>query len=46
MRLIMARLLWNFDLALDEESANWNEQKIYGLWEKPPLKVFVKPRAV
>jgi hypothetical protein len=41
----MARLLWNFDLALDEKSRNWHEQKIFGLWEKPPLMVFVKRRA-
>jgi cytochrome P450 len=44
MRLIMARLLWNFDLALEEQSKNWHEQKIRGLWEKPPLMVFVKRR--
>ncbi|PMD34723.1 cytochrome P450 [Hyaloscypha variabilis F] len=45
MRLIMARLLWNFDLVLDEQSSNWHEQKIFGLWEKPPLMVFVKRKA-
>jgi cytochrome P450 len=45
MRLIMARLLWNFDLALDEQSKNWHEQKILALWERPPLMVFVKRRA-
>jgi hypothetical protein len=41
----MARLLWNFDLALDEQSKNWHEQKILALWERPPLMVFVKRRA-
>ncbi|KAL7626103.1 hypothetical protein AAE478_002873 [Parahypoxylon ruwenzoriense] len=46
MRLIMAKVLWNFDLTLDEKSSNWNNQKIYSLWEKPPLEVIVKSRKV
>jgi cytochrome P450 len=37
MRLILARVLWNFDLELCEESSGWNEQKSFVLWEKPPL---------
>ncbi|KAI2466962.1 cytochrome P450 [Annulohypoxylon bovei var. microspora] len=44
MRLIMARVLWNFDLTLDEKCSNWHEQKIFGLWEKPPLQVFLEER--
>ncbi|XXH04521.1 hypothetical protein Hte_010937 [Hypoxylon texense] len=46
MRLIMARLLWNFDFTLDAESRNWHEQKIYALWEKPPLQVMIKQREI
>lgn len=37
MRLILARVLWNFDIELCEESKAWNEQKAYLLWEKPAL---------
>lgn len=46
MRLIMARLLWNFDFILDAESSNWHEQKTFALWEKPPLQVYVKQRDI
>lgn len=44
MRLILARVLWNFDLELCNESANWSEQKIYTLWEKPALMCKLRPR--
>jgi averantin hydroxylase len=41
MRLILAKVLWNFDLELDEQRCGeWMKcQKIYFLWEKPPLWV-------
>ncbi|KAH7093788.1 benzoate 4-monooxygenase cytochrome P450 [Paraphoma chrysanthemicola] len=41
MRLIMARLLWNFDIALADENDRWDwgEQKTYILWDKKPLEV-------
>jgi hypothetical protein len=44
MRLIVAKLLWNFDLALDPSCSNWHEQKIFALWSKPPLQVHIKSR--
>ena len=37
MRVILARLLWNFDLELCAESEKWDRQCTYTLWEKPPL---------
>ena len=40
MRLILARTIWNFDLELMPESANWADQKVFVLWLKSPL--FVK----
>jgi hypothetical protein len=43
MRLILARVLWNFDLELMKESWNWNDQKIYALWEKGPMMVKLTP---
>ncbi|KAK4681747.1 hypothetical protein QC764_110160 [Podospora pseudoanserina] len=43
MRLIMARLLWNFDLELMPESEEWNRQRIYVLWEKGAVNVRLTP---
>lgn len=44
MRLILARLLWNFDLELDERSKSWaHNMKSFILWEKPPLLVKLTP---
>jgi averantin hydroxylase len=42
MRLILAKIIYNFDIELDHERCgDWiKEQKIYVLWEKGPL--FVK----
>ncbi|KAL4959139.1 cytochrome P450 [Aspergillus stella-maris] len=44
MRVIFARVLWNFDLELCEESARWDEQNSYILWEKSPLMCRLKVR--
>lgn len=46
MRLILAKMCFNFDMELDEERCgNWiGDQKIFGLWEKWPL--WVKLEAV
>ncbi|KAK3171581.1 hypothetical protein OEA41_003665 [Lepraria neglecta] len=38
MRLILAKLLWRFDLELVEGRGDWMEgQKVFGFWAKPPL---------
>ncbi|EAW12295.1 putative sterigmatocystin biosynthesis cytochrome P450 monooxygenase [Aspergillus clavatus NRRL 1] len=37
MRVILARVLYNFDLQLCEESRDWKDQKTFVLWEKKPL---------
>ncbi|KAI4155761.1 MAG: hypothetical protein LQ340_000781 [Diploschistes diacapsis] len=44
MRLVLAKVLWNFDMELAEDSRDWNQQRIIVSWEKPPLKVTLKPR--
>ncbi|KAJ4425304.1 hypothetical protein N0V82_000114 [Gnomoniopsis sp. IMI 355080] len=45
MRLILTRVLWNFDIKLADECKDWiARQKIFLLWEKPPLKVYLTPR--
>ncbi|PVH96874.1 cytochrome P450, partial [Periconia macrospinosa] len=43
MRLIMGRLLWNFDIELEPGFENWAKQKVYILWEKPDLGVKLTP---
>jgi cytochrome P450 len=44
VRLLMAKLLWNFDMELCEESADWLERlKIYLVYEKAPLMVKLTP---
>ncbi|CAN9172375.1 unnamed protein product [Alternaria alternata] len=44
MRLIIALVVWNFDLELGEGMDGWEKQKIFGLWEKPPLKVHIRKK--
>jgi len=43
MRLIMAKVLWNFDLAIEEGSRNWKDQKAHLIWTKGPLMVKLTP---
>ncbi|CCF42007.1 cytochrome P450 ClCP1 [Colletotrichum higginsianum] len=46
MKTILARLLWKFDLVLADDSQQWMErQKIFILWERGPLNVYLKPVA-
>ncbi|PVI01258.1 cytochrome P450 [Periconia macrospinosa] len=42
MRLIMASILWHFDMELCPESDGWINQKTYTLYEKPDLWVKFK----
>ena len=43
MRLVIAKLLWHFDLELNaERTGDWFEQKAWGMWERPPLYVKLK----
>ncbi|KAK6836503.1 cytochrome P450 [Apiospora arundinis] len=45
MRMILARIVWNFDLSIAPQSKNWpTDNKVYFLWEKPPLEVALTPR--
>lgn len=43
MRVILARMLWNFDLELAPESEGWEKQKVFTLWDKGPLMVKLSP---
>lgn len=42
MRLIMTKILFNFDLELCPESNKWIDQDAYVLWQKSPLMVKFK----
>ncbi|OCK73119.1 cytochrome P450 [Lepidopterella palustris CBS 459.81] len=39
MRLILARIIWNFDMELSSDSQDWANQEMYILWDKGPLNV-------
>ncbi|KAI1329019.1 cytochrome P450 [Xylariaceae sp. FL0255] len=44
MRLILAKIIYHFDIALDDSSRNWvNGQKAYAVWHKPDLHIHLKP---
>ena len=43
MRLILARILYAFDLELVNKDVDWFDQKVGTLWEKPPLPVYLTP---
>lgn len=46
MRTILARIVFNFDLAIQPGSERWAaDQKAYAFWEKPALMVAVTERA-
>lgn len=45
MRLILARMVWSFDIRLAEESVGWDmRSKVYMLWEKGPIYVYLTRR--
>ncbi|KAJ5930882.1 cytochrome P450 monooxygenase [Penicillium verhagenii] len=44
MRLILALIIFNFDMKIADESRDWIKQKNYLMWQKGPLKVYLTPR--
>lgn len=45
MRLILSKLLWNFDIKLAEESRGWDvRSQYYILWEKGSVYTYLTPR--
>lgn len=44
MRLILAKVLFHFDLTLAPESIGWEKQRAWTLWEKNNLMVQLTPR--
>jgi hypothetical protein len=45
MRLILSLIIFNFDMKIDPDCRDWIQQKNFTLWQKPPLKVYLKPVA-
>ncbi|KAI1476985.1 putative cytochrome P450, partial [Daldinia eschscholtzii] len=45
MRLILTRIIYNFDMRIDDDCRNWIDQPVYTLWYKPALNVYLKPVA-
>ncbi|KAI0120439.1 cytochrome P450 [Hypoxylon sp. NC0597] len=44
MRLILARILYRFDIELAPGAGDWiKKQSIYTLWDKPELPMYLKP---
>lgn len=44
MKVILARILWNFDIDVCEESRDWMDKlEVYTLWKKEPLMVKLTP---
>ncbi|KAJ5187340.1 hypothetical protein N7449_010334 [Penicillium cf. viridicatum] len=44
IHMILARVVFNFDMELDQPEKDWLDQKVFTLWEKPELMVKLKPR--
>jgi hypothetical protein len=42
IRLIIAKVLYNFDLELGPGNENWLDQSVYTVWEKKSLMVKVR----
>ena len=43
MRLILARMLWSFDMQLAPECQDWDNQESWIQWDKKPLLVKLRP---
>ncbi|KAI1433355.1 cytochrome P450 [Xylaria sp. CBS 124048] len=44
MRLILAKIVYYFDISMAEESRDWlRYQKAYNVWDKPALHIHMKP---
>lgn len=44
LRVIMAKLLWTFDMKLTDDSLDWvKSNKNYVFWEKPALPIQFSP---
>lgn len=44
IRTILAKMVWNFEIEMMDESRDWEKQKVFILWSKPSLMVKLKVR--
>ncbi|KAJ5713882.1 uncharacterized protein N7483_011063 [Penicillium malachiteum] len=44
IRMILSKLLFNFDLQICKESEDWIDQKVYTIWDKPALMIELHDR--
>ncbi|MCJ1392865.1 hypothetical protein MMC18_005737 [Xylographa bjoerkii] len=44
MRLILARLAWQFEIELVDQETDWTDQEVYWSWKKPALMVRLRER--
>ncbi|KAJ5486234.1 hypothetical protein N7530_000534 [Penicillium desertorum] len=44
MRIILARMVFNFDMELDQPEKDWMDQECFVLWNRPKLMIKLKPR--
>jgi len=44
MKLILARIIYNFDLELVNKQDDWFNQNTFVLWDKKPLMVKINER--
>jgi cytochrome P450 len=44
MKLILARMLFEFEFELYEPNDNWSNQRVFTLWEKRPLMLKIAER--
>lgn len=42
-RLLLAKVLWNFDLELVDPDLKWIDQSVFFLWDKPDLMIRLTP---
>ena len=43
-RLVLARIVFEFDMQLADDSKNWiDRQRNYPLWDRVPLNVYLTP---
>lgn len=43
MRLMLATVILHFDMKICETSRDWNDQRVFMLWEKKPLMATLTP---
>ena len=44
MRLVIARLAWQFEIELVDKETDWMDQEVYWSWKRPALMVRLRER--